>query len=474
MKTILFFLSLLAGAIASAQGYVSHRVLVGLSQGTDIERGAALVSSVGGRIDRQIKGIAVEVVSLPSTANETAILAVLKGKPGVKFAELDRLVAPAQIVPNDPLYGSEWHLPKISCPNAWTLTTGSPSVIVAMIDTGVNATHPDLMANLIPGWNVYDNNGDTSDHFGHGTTTAGTVAASGNNGIGVASVAWNCRIMPVRICSSTSTYASYSVIASGFTWAANHGATVANCSYDCGSSYTVGEGASYLQSKGGVATIAAGNSGANLTYSPNPFFLLVGASNSLDVRDSYSNYGTPLSLVAPGEVTTTLLSGGYGGASGTSYSAPLVAGVAALMKSVSPNLSGPQVMSLIEGSCDDLGSAGWDIYYGWGRLNAAKAVFAASVAPIDTVAPIVSIASPANGTVVNRNSFVVTVNASDNVGVVKVELWVDGNLNLTYTSPPWSLTVNSRPWTKGNHTLVCKAYDAARNVGISASVTVRK
>jgi subtilisin family serine protease len=106
------------------------------------------------------------------------------------------------------------------------MSTGSPNIIIAILDTGVDGTHPDLSANMVPGWNIFDNTADTSDVKGHGTMVAGTAAAASNNSTGVAAVAWNCRIMPVRIADGSG-YAIDSDVASGLTWAANHGARVA-------------------------------------------------------------------------------------------------------------------------------------------------------------------------------------------------------------------------------------------------------
>src|SRR6185369_4047715 len=119
----------------------------------------------------------------------------LRSQPEVVFAELDRIYEPQTVTPNDPWYANwEWHLKKISAPTAWSTTTGSNSVTIAIIDTGVYASHEDLASKLVSGWNVYSNNSDTSDVYGHGTQVAGAAAAASNNGLGVASVCWGCWI----------------------------------------------------------------------------------------------------------------------------------------------------------------------------------------------------------------------------------------------------------------------------------------
>src|SRR5690606_30750166 len=140
------------------------------------------------------------------------------------------------------------HLPKISAPLAWDMTSGSAAVTIAICDTGIDASHPDLAGKLVPGWNAYSNNNDTSDPTGHGTAVAGIAAAASNNGIGIASVAGNCRIMPIRIGNATGATSS-SVIANGIIHAADHGARVVNVSFGVLGSPLVTSAAQYLHSR---------------------------------------------------------------------------------------------------------------------------------------------------------------------------------------------------------------------------------
>jgi subtilisin family serine protease len=123
-------------------------------------------------------------------------------------------------------------LNKIQAPAAWSTTTGSSSIIVAIIDTGIDPSHPDLASKLVAGWNTYDNSSNWGDYYGHGTKVAGTVAAVSNNGVGVASVCWNCLIMPVRAAANDGN-ATFSSLAAGLTWAADHGARVAEHQLHC-------------------------------------------------------------------------------------------------------------------------------------------------------------------------------------------------------------------------------------------------
>jgi subtilisin family serine protease len=418
----------------------------------------------------------VHVLELPYQASESSFVNAFGSRPEVEFAEPDHILSAQQMIPNDPFYTdpNAWALQKINGPDAWALNTGSSSIIIAILDTGVDGTHPDLVANMVPGWNIYSNNADTSDVQGHGTMVAGTAAASSNNGIGVASVAWGCRIMPVRIADSSG-YATVSDVASGLTWAADHGARVANISFNANGYSTVSSAAKYFQTKGGVVTVAAGNDGTSVQTADDPNMLTVGATDSSDVLFSWSNRGNNLDVVAPGHVATTGRGGSYAAADGTSFAAPMVAGAAALVLSANPGLTPVEVQSIIKQSADDLGATGWDSTYGFGRINLARALSmtSGSGGTGDTAPPGIVIASPSNGSTV-AGLVSVSVSATDNVGVVKVELYVDGALYGTSVNSPFSIKWNTRKAARGVHTLEAKAYDAAANMGISSIETVYK
>ena len=460
--------------------HVSGRVLVKFRP--DVVPNSArehdVLSATGTSVIERMDNIGVSILRTPLNAKEETHVAMLKNRPEIEFAELDEIIDPAS-TPNDPNYANQWHLPKISAPAAWDTSVGSSSVIIAILDTGVDGTHPDLAPNMVAGWNVWDNDANTSDVTGHGTAVAGAAAAVGNNGQGCAAPAWNCRIMPIRIASTTGCTV-YSVVASGLAWAQAHGARVANLSYGLTESNTVGAAAQNFQNAGGIVTVSSGNQGTFSSASDSPFMLTVSATDADDTIPSWSNTGNNIDLAAPGVSIYTSLSGGlYGAASGTSFSAPLVAGVAGLMFSVNPGLTGQQVSDMLKQAGDDLGPAGWDAGYGAGRLNAARAITLAlsgstpTLPTADTTAPTVAITSPtANATI--GNSVTIAAGASDNVGVTKVEFYIDGALKGTDTSSPFSYSWSSRKATHGAHILQCKAYDAAGNMGASAGITVMK
>jgi subtilisin family serine protease len=404
------------------------------------------------------------------------VVAQLKNRPEFKFVELDRRVKVSYAV-NDPYSGSEWHLTQIGAPTAWNTTQGS-GVTIAILDSGVDATHPDLQPNLVAGYNTYDGNTDTSDVCGHGTAVAGTAAARSDNGQGVAGVAGQAKIMPVRIAyndASNGCYAYYSTIASGLTWAADHGARIANISYSgVAGSAAIQSAASYMKSKGGLVFVAAGNAGINENIAPTTSMIAVSATDSTDTKTSWSSYGSYVALAAPGAgIWTTSKGGIYQAWNGTSFASPVAAGVAALVMAARPDLTAVQVETLLESTARDLGGAGRDTLYGYGRVNAAAAVQAALNMPLapDTQAPAVAITAPLGSSSIS-GAAVVSVNASDNVGVARVDLQVDGTVVASTSAAPYTFSWDSTGVANGMNNLIALAYDAAGNRGTSSAVAV--
>src|SRR5215213_761892 len=455
----------------NGEPFVAGRVLVKFRSNVGLDHARQIIAALGARDADELPAIGVFVLELPEQADEAAFANAMQGRPEVEFVELDSIVKPAEITPNDPWYANwEGHLRRIQAPAAWSTTTGSSNVTIAILDTGVDASHEDLISKIVPGWNTYNNNSNSTDVSGHGTAVAGTAAAATNNSMGVASVCWDCKLMPVRV-SDASGYATYSAIASGLTWAADHGARVANISYIVSDSSAVTSAAQYFQSKGGVVASSAGNYSTFSNSSDNPYILTVSATDQSDVIYYYSNTGKNIDLAAPGDSFSTQMGGGYVSTGGTSYSSPIVAGVAALVISANPSLSGAQIQNILKESADDLGALGWDSTYGSGRVNAARAVsMAVGGAPVDVLPPNVSFTAPTAGTVVS-GVITVQVAATDNVGVNSVTLSVDGVAMGTDNASPFSFVMDSAIVPNGSHTFTATATDDAGNSSI-ASVSV--
>lgn len=458
------------GALAQSNEWAKGRLLVQTRAGLPSAELAKILKTHGGKA-RRIGSSDLHVVELEAGRSETAVQALLAHHPAFKFAELDRRAAPA-LVTNDPYLGSAWHLGKINAGQAWDVTQGS-GITIAILDTGISGSHPDLIARLVPGWNFYDNNTDTSDVHGHGTAVAGAAAATSNNGAGVASVAGAAKLLPVRIADANA-YAYWSTVAQGLTYAADQGARVANISYvGVAASASVQSAAQYMRSKGGLVVVAAGNNGINENIVPTTTMIPVSATDGADLLASWSSYGTFVALAAPGVgIWTTARSGGYESWSGTSLASPVTAGVVALMMAAKPTLANSQVESLLYSSSVDLGSAGRDIYFGYGRINAAAAVAAAqSAVTTDTTAPSAAISAPAALATVS-GLVPINVTATDNVGVTRVELRVNGVLASTDLSAPYQFSWDSNKVANGSASLVATAFDAAGNSKASSSVSV--
>src|SRR5690242_15995533 len=243
--------------------------------------------------------------------SEKSVAARLSHHPHFKFAEVDHVEQP-ELVPNDPYYFSAWHLPKIGAADAWDHSMGA-GVTVAVLDSGVDAAHPDLSTRMIPGWNFFDNNSNTSDVYGHGTVAAGTVAAASNNSTGVASVSGQSKIMPIRV-TDTSGAGYTSMIASGLIYAADRGVRVANVSFaNMPGRAAIVNASQYMKDKGGLVVVAAGNSGINENFSPTTAMIPVSATDANDLKTAWSSYGSYVAMSAPGvNIWSTSRGGSYG------------------------------------------------------------------------------------------------------------------------------------------------------------------
>ncbi|SDY60538.1 S8 family serine peptidase [Nitrosomonas halophila] len=413
------------------------------------------------------------VVELPEYTEE-GVIARLARHPHIKFAEFDHYVSPT-VIPNDPYYPNGWHLPKIGAPAAWGDSLGS-DITIAILDSGVEGDHPDLAAKMVSGWNFFDNNSNTSDVSGHGTRVAGAAAALTNNGIGVAGVARHSQIMPIRI-TDTSGWGTWSGIANGLVWAADRGVRVANISFvGVSSSLSARNAAQYMKNKNGLVIVAAGNTGNLENYTTTDTMIPVAATTSSDARASWSSYGNYVLLSAPGAgIWTTRDGKSYGASNGTSFSSPITAGVIALMMAANPSMKNTDIEQTLFATAVDLGATGWDPYFGHGRVDAGAAVqaVAATVATpiVDTEPPQVTILEPLSGATVS-GLVPVDIEATDNVGVVRTELWVNHTSVAVDTSEPFAFSWDSNGTPNGKANLVVRAFDAAGNSADSNVVEV--
>lgn len=421
-------------------------------------------------VKEEIAQIGVKVVKVDEHARDHVIEA-LSHNPAVDFAEINAIVEP-EVIPNDPNYGISYHLPKIQAPTAWD-NTKATNILIGICDTGVASVAdltPVLRGDL--GFNTVDNSTNWANLAGHGTLVSGAAAAATNNGIGVAGVAWDAKIIPVRISNQTNGSANVSDGAECINYAADHGARAINLSYRMAGYSTIDAAGQYAKGKGALVAVAAGNDSVDPGWPNYPGFLAVGGTNNLDTLASWSNFGNFVDLVAPGvNIQTTKADGSYGIASGTSLATPLVVGTLALIFGANPSLSAAQAQVILLNNADDLGDAGYDVKFGWGRVNAARGVSAALGAPSDTQSPTTSITAPTSGSTVS-GAITVASTATDNVGVTKVDLYVDGSLFATDTSSPYSFFWDTTKVTNASHTLLAKAYDGTGNVGTSATITV--
>jgi hypothetical protein len=351
----------------------------------------AAAAAVRGQAQRLVRGLTINyvpetdeyIIRVPRGDNENTLAQRLMESRAFQYVEPDWIVYPVNTVPNDPLYGQQWHHPKINGPQAWSLFRGNNTITVAICDTGVRLDHVDLAPLLVPGYNAVDqlpqqNGGQVNDIHGHGTHVAGTAAASTNNGMGVAGVGWNFRIMPVRVSNSSGGGSSIATLTHAGRWAADNGARIINTSYSGVSSSSVQTTGEYIKNtRNGLYIWAAGNSNQNMSGFDHPDVTIVGATTTSDTKASFSNYGLALDVFAPGEnIYATAYNGSnsYTTMSGTSMASPVASGVAAMIMASNPSLSSQQVETILYTSCFDLGTPGNDNYWGWGRVDLLAAL----------------------------------------------------------------------------------------------------
>ncbi len=394
-------------------------VLVKLKADAGTASAAARMARYGATVERRLN-TGVLVLRVPE-GEEWTVSRMLASEPNVLFAEPDILweavgarpaVRPAELpvhpteaeaFPGDPYYGQQWAHSRIESGSAWDLTTGDTDITIAVIDTGIDSTHPDLAAKVVPG-HTFLNQGahedsNPVDWNGHGTHVAGIAAAVTDNGIGIAGMSWGARIMPVRVLGEQGTGWT-SDIASGITWAYQRGADVINLSLGSESdSRTVRDAVENAHNAGALLVAAMGNYSTDAPFYPAayPDTLAVSATDYDDNLAYYSNYGSHCDVAAPGGelfvdnftrgIYSTLPTNTgfylhtqygylphYDYLQGTSQATPFVAGLAALIRSIDDTLTQNEVQQAIKETAVDIGILGWDVQFGHGRIDARAAL----------------------------------------------------------------------------------------------------
>lgn len=418
---------------------VADRVIVQFRPTAQMTTASSALSAVGGKVGRAL-GHGQYLVELPTGSDLTTALARLRGQAAVSAADADVLMYPA-LVPNDPKYSSQYHLPLINAPEGWDVLTGSTNVVIAVIDSGCDLDHPDLASKIwvnsdeipgnkrdddgngyvddVSGWDFngnnndpdptpdgtdHDSNGRPDEEVSHGTLVAGIAAASSNDGWGCAGVSWGARIMPLQVFPSDGP-TTVSTVIEAINYAVANGANIINLSMGgtYSAAFTTPLTAAY--SAGVVIVVAGGNEDREFTDSDSTWespvcndgadvfsqnhIIGVAATNRYDVKASYSNFDSSsahfIDLAAPGDAiygptayfpAFPAFSAYWGTNSGTSFSAPVVSGAAALVLSQHPTYTPAQVLATLRNSCDNVDglNPGFAGKLGGGRVNVARAL----------------------------------------------------------------------------------------------------
>ena len=468
---------------------------------TDRERA---IGSVGGSVDRVLEALGVTRIAVPLAATEDATgLAALKlaRDPAVVSVEPDSTGA-VQFAPNDaywltdPSFGiGQWGLRTAQVDKAWDIVRGAPIVTVAVIDTGIDPNHPDLAGVALPGATFVSSPdpscapGSVIDDNGHGTHVAGVIAANGNNGQGIAGVAFGVRILPIKALDCTGS-GLLSDVASGVTYATDHGARVINISLGSSSAQsTLQDAIRYAVARNVLVVAAAGNCGvtstrcasANEPQYPGAFpeTLAVAATDQGDTHASFSNVGAYVGLSAPGvriwsttpTYPTTLSRANpslanYAAFSGTSQASPLVAGVAALALSREPGLTAAQLTDRLRATADDVGSPGVDAVFGAGRVNALRAVTASATVRYGVSYDVAAVPKTA--------TFTAPISAPVSVTNLSSFVWPSGGANPVRLGYHWTDILGKTVVWDGQRSLLPADVPIGGTVTVNATIATPK
>jgi len=272
--------------------------------------------------------------------------------------------------PNDPAWSGEWGPRLTRASDLWQVTTGDPSIVIAVVDTGLTPM-PDL-THVIPGWDIVGNDASTGDDNGHGTWVASVIGAQGNNGLGVAGYCWQCSIMPVRVAQGRQGGALATTIGGGIRWAVDHGARIVNVSLASnGFDYGELDAVEYAEDQGVLVVAAAGNGGSTDPLYPAgyPGVLAVAGTDENDQLDDWSTRGPWVQLAAPGceMVMDANVGPAYG--CGSSFGPPAVSGIAGLLLSIDPGLTANQLADALRVTAHPVNGIGGGRVDAWAAAN---------------------------------------------------------------------------------------------------------
>jgi subtilisin family serine protease len=497
----LLMLLLPAGAASAASGqtpaHVPGNVIVKYESGVTAAAVRTDARQEGTEVVRQIVGPVARggrlAVIHSDTQTTAELIAAFAADPRVMYAEPDYIYE-IDVTPNDPALSGLWGMPKISAPAAWDVSTGSPAVVIASIDTGVDYTHPDLAANMwhnpgeIPangidddangytddvyGIDAYNNDSDPTDDHGHGTHTSGTMAAVGNNGVGIAGVCWQAQVMALKSFSSGGSGNSSTELPA-IDYVINqkllHGVNVVviNASWGgYGFSTAIHDAVAAAGNAGIVWVGSAGNDTNDNDTGPSypasydcSNIISVQATDSDDTMAYFSNYGaTSVDIGAPGvEILSTLPGDYYESWNGTSMAAPHVAGAVASMAAKYPTETVGTRIAYILAGADRIPSLAGTTATG-ARLNVYRS--------LDHIGPTVTATgSPALGAWSKTPVTVALLAGDDITGVVSIEYQVAGGAWTPYTAP---LVISAQ----GSTVIGSRATDLLGNIGVTATAEV--
>ncbi|MEQ8768413.1 MAG: S8 family serine peptidase [Planctomycetota bacterium] len=397
-------------SIGSEGEHVPGEVIVGLQPGLSLEAAAHLAAQCGLEVVEHLERSRLVLLRDPGGRSAQALSDELSRDPHVRFAH-PNWIGSGGFVPNDTHYDRQWHHSNtgqsggrigadIETPAAWNHTRGSASIVVAVLDTGIDRDHPDFLGRSLPGHDFVDEDANPEADHPHGIQVTGLIAATADNQHGVAGVDHFCTILPVKVLDRFNRGTTFDLV-QGIDYAAASGANVLSMSLI---NYPVNEALrealAAARQTGAILIACAGNGGlgdADRSWpGASPDTISIGATDDRDRRASFSGTGNRLDLVAPGEavITSSWVQADTAEAfTGCSAATPIVAGLTSLCLSLDPSLSQEQIFELlvcgaedrVGGTFDD--TAGWDRFYGWGRVNARRTLLALQLFRVDSITP---------------------------------------------------------------------------------------